>query len=141
MKQLNNKEIKEICKKLEEQFGLNELNLDYLFFLNNDNKIFLINRDYLRLNFDLLRVNSFGLYFGKIENTGIRLSVSCTQLIGKKAIKNVLETDNKDEWLNGKDLECDKKLFNWHIIKSNDDFLGCGYCKNGAVMNFIPKKK
>ena len=105
MKQLNNKEIKEICKKLEEQFGLNELNLDYLFFLNNDNKIFLINRDYLRLNFDLLRVNSFGLYFGKIENTGIRLSVSCTQLIGKKAIKNVLETDNKDEWLNGKDLE------------------------------------
>ena len=138
---LNNKEIKEIHSKLEDQFEVKNLKLDYLFYKNKDNKIFLITKNLLNIDLTWFRVNSFGLYFGKIENSGFRLSISGTQLIGNKAGKNIFETDKKEEWLNGQDLECDKNSKGWVLIKSDNDFLGCGYCKNGRVMNFIPKSK
>ena len=43
--------------------------------------------------------------------------------------------------VNGQNLECDKNLRGWFIIKDKEDFLGCGYCKEGILLNFIPKKK
>ncbi|MBI2672418.1 hypothetical protein HYX16_05780 [Candidatus Woesearchaeota archaeon] len=141
MKLLNSKEIKGILNSLNEQYGINGLNLDYLFFLNKDNKIFLINKDYLRLNLDLLNINSLGMYFGKVENSGIRLSIYGSQLIGKFAAKNIFETDKKEEWLNGENLECDHNLREWVIVKSQEDYLGSGYCKDGILMNFIKKIK
>ena len=140
MLNLNNKEIKEIHNKLENQFGIKNLKLDYLFYKNKDEKIFLITKDMLKIDLTIFNVNSFGLYFGKVENNYIRLSISGTQLIGNKASKNVLETDKKEEWLNGQDLACNLDSKGWVIVKSGNDFLGSGYCKNGIVMNFIPKK-
>ena len=48
-----------------------------------------------KLDLSKFRINSFGLYFGKIENSGIRLSIPGTQLIGKSADKNIIEIDKK----------------------------------------------
>src|SRR3989344_8868973 len=141
MKLLNNKETKGIIKRLEEQYGTKDLKLDYLFFINKDNKIFIINKDYSRLNLDLLNINSLGMYFGKIENSGIRLSIYGSQMIGKFATKNIFETDKEEEWLNGENLECGKNLIGWVIVKSKEDYMGSGYCKNGIVMNYIKKMK
>jgi NOL1/NOP2/fmu family ribosome biogenesis protein len=139
MKPLNSKEIKEIHSSLKEQFGIS-IKLDYLFYRNREDKIFLMSKDIQKLDLSKFRVNSFGLYFGKIEKSGIRLSIPGTQLIGKKAEKNVLEINNKEEWLNGDNLDCDKNLKGWFIMKNNEDFLGCGYCKEGKLTNYIPKK-
>lgn len=142
MNLLNNKEKKEIYNKLEEQFGTTGLKLNYLFYQNpKNNKLYLINEELLKIDLTRFNVNSFGLYFGEIENTGIRLSISGSQIIGKRAMKNVLEVEKKEEWLNGEDLECDKDLKGWFIIKHKTDFMGCGYCKNGQILNFIPKFK
>ena len=140
MKPINSKEIKEIHNKLEEQFGYKQ-KLDYLFYINKDNKIFLMTKDFQKLDLSKLRVNSFGLYFGELEKTGLRLSISGSQLIGKNADKNILEINKIEEWLNGQNLECNKELKGWFIVKYKEDFLGCGYCKNGVLMNFISKRK
>ncbi len=138
---LNNRETKTILEQLKNQFGIKTLELDCLFYKNKDNKIFLITKDLAKVDLSRFNVNSFGLYFGKIEQSGIRLSISGTQLIGSKATKNVLEINKKEEWLNGSNLECDLNKKGWVIVKNEDDFLGCGYCKNGVLMNFIPKRK
>jgi len=140
MKPINSKEIKEIHNKLEEQFGYKQ-KLDYLFYINKDNKLFLMTKDFQKLDLSKLRVNSFGLYFGELEKTGLRLSISGSQLIGKNADKNILEINKIEEWLNGQNLECNKELKGWFIVKYKEDFLGCGYCKNGVLMNFISKRR
>jgi len=140
MKPINSKEIKEIHNKLEEQFGYKQ-KLDYLFYINKDNKIFLMTKDFQKLDLSKLRVNSFGLYFGELEKTGLRLSISGSQLIGKNADKNILEINKIEEWLNGQNLECNKELKGWFIVKYKEDFLGCGYCKNGVLMNLISKRR
>lgn len=138
MKPLNNKEIKEIYSKLESQFGI-KCKLDYLFYINKDNKIYLMTKDIQKLDLAQFRINSFGLYFAKLENNTIRLSISGSQLIGNKAEKNVIEAENKKEWLEGNNLECNKELTGWFLIKNKEDFLGCGYCKDGIIQNYIPK--
>ena len=116
MKPINSKEIKEIHNKLEEQFGYKQ-KLDYLFYINKDNKLFLMTKDFQKLDLSKLRVNSFGLYFGELEKTGLRLSISGSQLIGKNADKNILEINKIEEWLNGQNLECNKELKGWFIVK------------------------
>ena len=138
MKPLNSKEIKGIHKKLELQFGI-KTKLDYLFYMNREDKIFLMSKDMQKLDLTKFRVNSFGLYFAKMEKDTIRLSLSGSQLIGKEAKKSVLEIKKKEEWLNGQNLECEKELKGWFIVKNKEDFLGCGFCKNGIIQNFIPK--
>ena len=130
MKPINSKEIKEIHNKLEEQFGYKQ-KLDYLFYINKDNKIFLMTKDFQKLDLSKLRVNSFGLYFGELEKTGLRLSISGSQLIGKNADKNILEINKIEEWLNGQNLECNKELKGWFIVKYKEDF---------AVFNSDDKK-
>ena len=100
-----------------------------------------INKEFLELDKTRFNINSFGLYFGEIESSGIRLSISGSQLVGDRAKKNLFETDKKEDWLNGENLECDKNLKGWFIVKSKKDFMGCGYCKEGKLLNFIPKKR
>ena len=139
MKPLNSKGKKEIHLRLKDQFGIS-IDLDYLFYKNREDKIFLMSKDIQKLDLSKFRINSFGLYFGKIENSGIRLSIPGTQLIGKSADKNIIEIDKKEEWLNGDNLDCGKELKGWFIVKNREDFMGCGYCKEGKLMNFIPKK-
>ena len=138
MKPLNNKEIKEINNKLENQFGVKK-KLDYFFYINKENKIFLMSKNMQKLDLTKFRVNSFGLYFAKLEKDTIRLSLSGSQLIGEHVKKNVLEIEKKEDWLNGQNLECNKELKGWFILKNKQDFLGCGFCKNGIIQNFIPK--
>ena len=43
MKILNKKEIKKIIEELKDYYGVNELNLDYTFLKNNDDKIHIFN--------------------------------------------------------------------------------------------------
>ena len=59
---LNNKEVKEISNRLDYQFGFKE-KLDYLFYINNKNKLFLINKELSKIDLKRFNVNSLGLYF------------------------------------------------------------------------------
>lgn len=141
LKILNNKEVKKILKEIEEHFGSKE-KLDYAFLKNNEGKIFLISRKFGEINTKKLRINGLGLYFGKVEKSGIRLSIEGSQLVNAR--KNFIEIDERQlrQWMLGKDLEVGKHdIEGYVIVKHNNDAFGCGAYKEGRLLNFVPKSR
>lgn len=143
LKILNSKEIKEIYKLIEKQWGA-KIKLDYGFLRNNKNRIFIINNDISKIDTSKLRLNSVGMYFCEDDRAGIRLSIEGSQIIGQKAAKNVVELDEDDakKWFRGEDIEkechdCDGFV----ILKNKDDFLGSGKYKNGRILNYLGKSR
>ena len=141
LKFLNSKETKEILKLIEEQWGA-KLKLDYTFAKNSKNRVFIVNKDINKIDFSKLRINSVGMYFCDLENE-IRLSIEGSQIIGPKAVKNVVEINEEQtkEWLKGEDLEIDGKsnYSGFVIIKHNADFLGTGKYKENKILNYVNK--
>lgn len=146
LKILNTKEIKNIFAKLNRSFGF-EKKLDYAFLLNNKNRLYIINKDFSKIDTRHLRINSIGLYFAEINKGEIRLSIEGTQLIGEDCSKNIIELDEKEtrDWLRGFDIEKNngerggEKGF--VILKHNNDFLGCGKAVEGNILNYVPKNR
>jgi len=138
---LNRKESLRLMGRIKEQFGIKELKLDYGFIQNKD-KIYLISKDFDKINYKELRINDIGLYFCSLEKNGIRLSIEGSQLIGDKATKNVVEISDEElkYWFNGENL-ARKNLSGFVLIKNKNDFLGCGYAKEGIIINYIPKER
>src|SRR3989338_714104 len=126
LKILNKKEIRKIIGLIKKQWGCN-IDLDYAFLMNNNNHIFIVNKEISRIDLAKLRINSIGLYFAELNNEELRLSIEGSQIIGASAEKNVLELTEEEakQWLKGNDLEKETDLSNFVIIKHNNDFLGC----------------
>ena len=141
MKLLDKKEIKKIIEELKDYYGVKELSLDYAFIKNNDNKIHIISNDFKKLNTKDLRINGLGLYFLDVSK-GLRLSIEGSQIIGKKATKNIHELNNEElkDWLRGYDLDCDD-IYGYKLIKNKNDFYGIGFASNNKIKNFIPKSR
>lgn len=140
---MNRRHIKSLIKSLENQYSLNNLDLDYIFILNSEDKIHIVDKKLAALDLENIRVNSVGLYFCTMQDSKVRLSIEGSQIIGPSAKSNVLVL-SKDEiknWIGGNDLdkECSSKEF--MIIKYDKDFYGSGKCKNGKVLNYIPKSR
>ncbi|MBU0930178.1 MAG: hypothetical protein KJ623_03855 [Nanoarchaeota archaeon] len=138
---LNKKESLEIINRIIKQFDIKNLGLDYAFFQNED-KIFLISKDLRKVDFQKLRINNLGLYFCTLAKNGIRLTIEGTQLIGDKANKNIIDIKENElvYWFNGENL-VRKDIDGFVIIKYKNDFLGCGYGKEGIIINYIPKER
>jgi len=143
LKILNSKEIKEVYKLIESQWGA-KLKLDYGFLENNKSRIFVISKDISKIDAAKLRINSAGLYFCEIDRKGIRLSIEGSQIVGSKASKNVVELDEEDtkKLLKGEDLEKECKDCNGFIIlKYKNDFLGTGKYVNEKILNYVSKAR
>jgi len=141
LKILNKKEIKKILEKLNNQFGF-EGELDYVFLLNNKDRIYLMTKDLAKIKIDSLRINSMGLYFAELPRDEIRLSIEGSQLVGKHCNKNILELTQKEgkDWLKGFDL-ARKEEKGFYLLKHEDDFLGCGRAVDDKILNFVPKNR
>lgn len=139
---LNSKEIKNIYKQLNEQFGFDE-KLDYVFLRNNKDKVYISTRDIEKIDISSLRVDSVGLYFGKYYNDGFRLSIEGSQLIACKCKKNIVElsTEQKHDWLMGKDIPLEGRENSFVILKWKKDILGCAKVKREAALNSIPSSR
>ena len=143
LKILNSKEIKEIYGLIEKQWGA-KLKLDYGFLKNNKNRIFVVNKDISKIDFSKLRLNSVGMYFCEIDSRGIRLSIEGSQIVGPKAVKNIVELDEEEtkKWLKGEDLEKEcKDCSGFVILKNKNDFLGNGKYANGKILNYVGKTR
>lgn len=135
---LNRKRIKEIFEVLGIQYGLKkgyEEKLDYVFMINGDNRINIINPSVASINLDVLHISSLGLYFGELKESEnnkedeIRLSIEGSQIIGPFATKNVVEISEglMRLWIRGYDIEIE----NYGSKRSNN--------KNIEVMNHEKK--
>ncbi|MEM0100765.1 MAG: hypothetical protein QXI49_06645 [Candidatus Methanomethylicaceae archaeon] len=84
-----------------------------------------------------------GIHFGTLEKDGIRLSIEGSFIVGKIAKKNILEIDDENaiKWLRGEDLEVNRELHGYYIVKWKEYFLGCGKASNGKLRNFVPKER
>ena len=143
LKVLNSKEVKEIMKSVEEQWGC-RLKLDYGFLENTKNRIFIVNREISEIDISKLRVNNIGMYFCEDDGVGIRLSIEGSQIIGPHATKNIIEVSDLEakQWFKGEDLPCERNdLSGFVIIKNRKDFLGTGKASKGNILNFVSKTR
>lgn len=140
---MNSKEVKELKRKLLDQFGYENDFHEYAFSITDKNKIYMVNRDVEKIDFNALRLQIIGLYFCEDYGTELRLSIEGSQIIGPKATKNVIELEKKQsrEWLKGFDLEFIGSIKQFVIIKSNDEYLGCGKIKENKLLNYVPKER
>lgn len=140
---LNKKEIRQICSRLEEQWGFTE-ELPYVFFKNNKNKLSIMTKELRSVDITKLRVNSFGLYFCEIMDSGdVRLSIEGSQIIGPKAAKNVVEVDidTAKRWMYGQDIDGQFNASGFVIVKYRNYYIGCGRCKDSKISNHVPKNR
>lgn len=140
---MNSKEVRGIRTMVKEQWGC-DFPFDGGFLEGKDGDIFLISRDVEKLDLQGLNVESLGLYFGQVRNDELRLSIEGSQVIGKAASRNVLEVggDEFAQWISGNDLEKDYAgCSGYVIVKRGTDFIGCGKCKDGRILNFVPKAR
>lgn len=140
---LQSKDIKKIYVQLEKQWGFSGT-LDYLFFVSNKNKIYIVNKELAQVDASKLRVNTFGLYFGEImKNNDIRLSIEGAQLVGPHATKNVVALDNEAlrHWMYGEDVALKTDAGGYVILMYEKYIVGCGYVRDGTILNYVPKNR
>lgn len=149
---LNTREKKKIIDDLKEQYGFTG-QIDGSLLTNKEQKIFLITPDISKISRDQdkeLRLDAAGLYIGKIEVNGIRLSMEGSQLIGSHASRHVLIIDEEhlEPWVKGEDFELSeneqKKTGNedgFFIIKFGNDYIGCGQIKNNNLRSLVSKER
>ena len=142
IKILNKKEIKKIYELVKKQWDAS-INLDCAFLKNAKGKVYVVGKDISRLDLGKLRINSIGMYFGEMRNWELRLSIEGSQIVGKKAKKNVMELNEEEmkQWMRGNDLEKEGDLSGFILIKHKDDFLGCGKYREGKIVNFVGKSR
>ncbi len=142
LKILNKKQIKELLALIKQQWNAS-IDLNYAFLKDNDDKIFIINKEFAELDLTKLRINNIGLYFAQKMIDGLRLSIEGSQIIGPKAKKNILELNKKQtkEWFQGNDIEVKTEMQNYVILKHESDFLGTGKIKENKILNYIPKSR
>jgi NOL1/NOP2/fmu family ribosome biogenesis protein len=142
LKFLKSKEIKQILALLKEQWGY-EGKLDYIFMMDDEGDIFLINKDISKIQFENLRINSVGLYFAEYRNDELRLSIEGSQIIGRGAKKNVLEISDEQikHYVKGEDMPAEGNYRGFVILTNRNDFFGCSKIKNGELLNFYPKSR
>ena len=147
LKILNTREIKKIRQILEQDWGYS-LKEDYVYLMNEKNRIFIINKSLSEINLDNLRIDRFGLYFAEYKNNSIRLSKEGAQLLVREAEKNkkepnnIVELDEKEvkTYFKGEDLKKDLGKNNIAIIlKHKNNILGSAKYKDGQILNFLPK--
>ncbi len=82
-----------------------------------------------------------GIYFGKIEKDGFRLSIEGCYLLGDLIKRNIKEVKYDDmlKWLRGEDIE--GREVGYVILKWRGYFLGCGKGNGKFIRNFVPKNR
>ncbi|MBT3262233.1 hypothetical protein HN592_06075 [Candidatus Woesearchaeota archaeon] len=153
LKILNSRELKELRKIIEKQYGITE-KLDYVFLLSGKDDVYVINDSVKNLDLDSIKINTIGIYIGENKFDTFRPSIEGSQIFGPLAKKNILEVDYKvmKMWMYGLDIPCKEELEGYVMIKSGTDYIGSGKYKecaqkseisgtttSGKILNHVPK--
>ncbi len=141
MEKLGRKKKKEILKGLEE-YGINiKENLIYL----TKDSVYLLTPEAFEL---IKRIKKEGIkfragfYLAKIEKQGLRLSFDSCQLFSKQIKKYIeINSEKAEKWFRGEDVNINNKQEGFFVLKYKEDFVGCGFVKNGIIKNYIPKDR
>ena len=140
---LASREAKQMLDRIQEQWGaeLHHMLGSFGLAMSSQEKVYMINKDFAKLDAQKLRIDSLGMYFAEVKGGSLRLSIEGAQLVGPRATKNVAELNEQElqQWLRGEDLEKKGDWQNFVIVAYNKDFVGSGKYKEGIIYNFVPK--
>ena len=128
----------DVRELLQEQFGIE---CDYVFYEGGKGKIYATREipEFLR------KVVHSGIYVGRIERDGFRLSMDGAALLGKHAKKCVVDIGDQDveKWMRGEDISISQSVVDcrYVILRWRGFYVGCGKVVNGAVKNYVPKNR
>lgn len=124
----------EILEALREQFGVESIG--FRLKVMGKNRIYA----YRDCSLDVEEYHS-GVYFGRIERDGIRLSIEGCYLLAEQLRKNVVEVSFEEmlRWLRGEDLEREER--GYVVLKWGRYYLGCGKGNGKIIRNFVPKDR
>ena len=142
---LSNQETKEILSKLNEQFGIQKIP-GRLIKIGKE-KIFLFNGNFSEEQIKNLEKITFieriGIYFAKLINEDVKLSLDGVQIVRDKIKKNIFEINKEQagDWMSGKEILIETGLRGFIVLKYQNDLLGCGKASEGKITNFVPKSR
>jgi len=145
LKLLKSSQKKKVLEKLNEQFGIT--NLPFLLIESGKEKLRAfsgtLNRDEIFELSKITNIETIGIYLAKHEEgKDIRLSIDACHLLKDQISKNIVLISPEDLklWIRGHDLDI-KTAAGAVIIKSGDDFVGCGVSNSEKIYNYIPKER
>jgi len=145
---LNRKERQKIFDSLEECYGFSDSSIfDKYEILSKEKdddseKIFILSKSVVELDFQNLRIDSMGLYFGEFKKGQFRLSIDGSHLIGKYCSKNVidLDRDQLNKYISGEDVDFEYEN-SFVLVRSGSDYFGSARIKDNVIFNHMPKER
>jgi len=145
LKILNEKEKKKIESELDEQFGIKKI--PGIILKKGEERLFLFSGN-LTINEihqleKTIPIERVGIYFAKIQNGELRLSIEGIESLKNQITKNTFEisTEQVEEWMRGSELLIKTGLKGFLAITHKGDFLGCGKASAEKIGNYIPKSR
>ena len=145
IKILTAQETNKIREQLKEQFGIS--NIPGKIIRLGEEKIFLFTGAADENEIEKIEqsapVEKIGVYFAKIINDEIKLTIEGTQILKEQISKNIFEINDElaEEWMMGRELNIKSGMKGFVVMKNNDDYLGCGKASQEKITNFIPKSR
>lgn len=145
IKILNQSEKKKIEERLNEHFGIKEIpgkiimmGAEKLFFFTGE-----IDEDKIERIKETAPIEKIGVYFAKVINEEIKLTIEGTQILKEQIRKNIFEINKEqaEEWMMGRELGISTGMKGFIVIKHGEDLLGCGKASENKITNFIPKSR
>ena len=142
---LNKNQKQDIVNKLKKQFGISELK--GLLIRHGIERIFLFQGSFIPRQIRKLErtipIERIGIYFGKIQNEKIRLSIEGVHVLKNQITKNIFELNQEqaEQWMKGNELEIQTGKKEFLIMKYKNDFLGCGKASELKIGNYVPKSR
>lgn len=143
MRKLNEENIKQIKKILEEKYGIEDFDFDNFILLSNkEGKIFILSKDFEKI-LDKIKFNNIGLYVLKIERDDIRFSIEGSQIFGPLAKNRIVELDLSKIFYISEEMKKERinKENGFYIVKYFNDFGGSILVKNNELKDYIPKNR
>jgi len=138
---LNSREKKEVMKLINNQWD-SDFSPDVLLESNNG-KIYLVSRGMANIEWNNLNIDRVGLYFARLKDNKVRLTIEGSQLVGPSAKKNIIVIDDSQlkSWFRGEDLDGKFNGEGFVLLKHGVDFVGCGKVTSEKLLNFVPKAR
>jgi NOL1/NOP2/fmu family ribosome biogenesis protein len=145
---LKRSEVENIEDLIKKNYGTKIDLKQFLVFKSSEEKIWIVSKNILNLDLKKLKINSLGLYIGKLKrNNKIHLSLEGSQIVGKNANKNIVVLDelNTKKFMQGfdvkpkKEINCDYN--NFVIVKFGEEILGSSLLTEEKLKNLIPKSR
>ena len=145
IKILSEQEKRKIENQLHAQFGIKEIPGKIV--MRGEEKLFLFtgeaDENEIRKIEQATAVEKVGVYFAKLINEEIKLTIEGTQLLKEQITKGIFQINDSqaEEWMMGRELNLKSGLKGFVVMKNNDDYLGCGKASQEKITNFIPKSR